>query len=34
MGLLLCIPVTGIIKVIIEELAWGHRHYRALRGGE
>lgn len=33
MGLLLCIPVTGIIKVIIEELAWGHRHYRALRGG-
>ncbi len=33
MGLLLCIPLTGIIKVIIEELAWGHRHYRALRGG-
>lgn len=33
MGLLLCIPVTGIIKVIIQELAWGCRHYRALRGG-
>lgn len=33
MGLLLCIPVTGVIKVIIQELAWGCRHYRALRGG-
>ncbi len=32
MGLLLCIPVTGIIKVVIQELAWGCRHYRALRG--
>ncbi len=33
MGLLLCIPVTGIIKVTIQELAWSFRHYRALRGG-
>ena len=34
MGLLLCIPVTGIVKVAIQELAWSFRHYRALRGGE
>ncbi len=34
MGLLLCIPVTGIIKVVIQELLWNFRHYRALRGGE
>jgi len=33
MGLLLCIPVTGIVKVTIQELAWNFRHYRALRGG-
>ncbi len=32
MGLLLCIPVTGIIKVVIQELARGCRQYRALRG--
>lgn len=32
MGLLLCIPVTGILKVTIQELAWSFRHYRALRG--
>lgn len=34
MGLLLCIPVTGIVKVAIQELAWSFRHYRALRGDE
>jgi putative permease len=34
MGLLLCIPVTGIIKVTIQELLWGFRHYRALRGSD
>ncbi|MBN2345402.1 MAG: AI-2E family transporter [Candidatus Aminicenantes bacterium] len=34
MGLLLCIPVTGILKVIIQEVAWNMRHYRILRGGE
>ena len=34
MGLLLCIPFTGIIKVSIEEILWSFRHYRALRGGE
>ncbi len=32
MGLLLCIPVTGVVKVIIQELSWGCRRYRALRG--
>lgn len=32
MGLLLCIPVTGIVKVVIEELLWNFRHYRVLRG--
>ena len=34
MGLLLCIPVTGIIKVTIQELLWGFRHYRALRSSD
>ncbi len=34
MGLLLCIPVTGIIKVTIQELAWNFKHYRALRDGD
>jgi len=33
MGLLLCIPVTGIVKVVIEELLWSFRNYRALRDG-
>jgi putative permease len=33
MGLLLCIPVTGIIKVTIQELIWNIRHYRAFRIG-
>jgi len=32
MGLLLCIPVTGIVKVVIQELLWNFRHYRCLRG--
>ncbi len=31
MGLLLCIPVTGIIKVTIQELLWNIKHYRAFR---
>ena len=30
MGLLLCIPVTGIIKVTIQQLAWNFRNYRCL----
>ena len=30
MGLLLCIPVTGIIKVTIQELLWNFKHYRGL----
>jgi len=34
MGLLLCIPVTGIIKVTIQELIWSFRHYRAFRDGD
>jgi putative permease len=34
MGLLLCIPVTGIIKVTIQEVIWNFRHYRALRGSD
>jgi putative permease len=34
MGLLLCIPVTGIIKVSIQELVWNFRHYRVFRGGD
>jgi putative permease len=34
MGLLLCIPVTGIIKVTIQELIWNFKHYRVLRGGD
>ena len=34
MGLLLCIPVTGIIKVTISELLWNFKHYRALRSEE
>lgn len=34
MGLLLCIPVTGIIKVTIRELIWNFKHYRALRSGD
>jgi predicted PurR-regulated permease PerM len=34
MGLLLCIPVTGIIKVTISELIWNFKHYRALRSEE
>ncbi len=33
MGLLLCIPVTGIIKVTVQELVWNFRHYRAFRIG-
>lgn len=33
MGLLLCIPVTGIIKVTVQELLWNIRHYRAYRIG-
>jgi len=33
MGLLLCIPVTGIIKVTIQELHWSFKHYRAFRIG-
>ena len=33
MGLLLCIPVTGIIKVTIQELFWNFKHYRAFRIG-
>jgi hypothetical protein len=33
MGLLLCIPVTGIIKVTIQQLAWNFRNYRCLRSG-
>jgi len=31
MGLLLCIPVTGIIKVTIQEMLWSIKHYRAFR---
>lgn len=31
MGLLLCIPVTGIIKVTIQELIWNFKHYRVFR---
>jgi predicted PurR-regulated permease PerM len=31
MGLLLCIPVTGIIKVTIQELLWNIKHYRVFR---
>ena len=34
LGLLLCIPVTGIIKVTIQQLAWNFRNYRCLRGGD
>jgi predicted PurR-regulated permease PerM len=34
MGLLLCIPVTGIIKVTIQELVWNVKHYRVFRNGE
>ena len=30
LGLLLCIPVTGIIKVTVEELIWGFKNYRLL----
>ena len=33
MGLVLCIPVTGIIKVTIQELLWNIKHYRAFRIG-
>jgi predicted PurR-regulated permease PerM len=33
MGLLLCIPVTGIIKVTIQELLWNIKHYHAFRIG-
>lgn len=33
MGLLLCMPVTGIIKVTIQELLWNIKHYRAFRIG-
>jgi predicted PurR-regulated permease PerM len=33
MGLLLCIPVTGIIKVTVHELLWNIKHYRAFRVG-
>lgn len=34
MGLLLCIPVTAIAKVTIQELAWNIKHYRVLRNGD
>ena len=34
MGLLLCIPVTGIIKVTIQELVWNVKHYRVFRNGD
>ena len=34
MGLLLCIPVTGIIKVTFNELIWNFKHYRVLRNGD
>ncbi|MCU0237645.1 MAG: AI-2E family transporter [Acidobacteria bacterium] len=34
LGLLLCIPVTGIIKVTIQQLIWNFRSYRCLRGGD
>jgi len=34
MGLLLCIPVTGIIKVTICELIWNFKHYRVFRSGD
>jgi putative permease len=33
MGLLLCIPVTGIIKVTIQEIIWNIKHYRVFRIG-
>ncbi|MCX6553701.1 MAG: AI-2E family transporter [Candidatus Aminicenantes bacterium] len=33
MGLLLCIPVTGIIKVTIQELIWNFKHYRVFHIG-
>jgi len=33
MGLLLCIPVTGIIKVTIQELFWNFKHYRVFHIG-
>jgi putative permease len=33
MGLLLCIPATGIAKVTIQELAWNFKNYRAFRSG-
>ena len=33
MGLLLCIPVTGIIKVTIQQLIWNFKNYRCLRSG-
>lgn len=28
LGLLLCIPITGVVQVTIRELAWGLKHYR------
>ena len=34
MGLLLCIPVTGIIKVTLSELIWNFKHYRVLRNDD
>lgn len=34
MGLLLCIPVTGIIKVTAQELIWNFKHYRVFRNGD
>jgi putative permease len=34
MGLLLCIPVTGIIKVTAQELIWNFKHYRIFRDGD
>lgn len=30
LGLLLCIPVTGIIKVTVKELIWGFKNYRLI----
>jgi predicted PurR-regulated permease PerM len=29
-GLLFAVPVAAIIKVIIEELRWGFKHYKFL----
>jgi predicted PurR-regulated permease PerM len=34
MGLLLCIPVTGIVKVTLQELVWNFKRYHVFRDGE